>query len=173
MKTLYILASPRKNGACETLFALLKDRWPGESIRVYEKKILPCVGCDRCREEKKCFIEDDMTEIYEKMKNASRMIVLSPVYFFGFPAPLKVLIDRTQVFWHHPLPKTKTLLCVMAGEMPNQSFLPFYEKIWHYLAQNWGAERQKFILAGNMKPPFVFSEAFLNQCHEFLKGSEA
>ncbi len=170
MKTLYILGSPNKNGATQALFSFFNQKHMGKALWVYDKKIKPCIGCDRCQKEKKCFIKDDMVEIYKAIKEASLIVFFSPIYFFGFPAPLKALIDRTQVFWHHPLKKEKKLLLALLGEQSNQFFEPFYQKLWSYIAHNLGALKEEFLLMGNVQKPFVFSQNLLQQGEDFFKA---
>lgn len=169
MKTLYILGSPKKNGATHALFSYFNQKYPGKALWVYDKKIKPCIGCDRCKKEKLCFIKDDMVEIYKEIKQAQNIIFFSPIYFFGFPSPLKALIDRTQVFWNHPLKKEKKLLLALLGEQDNGYFKPFYQKSWSYIAHNLGAINENFLLFGNIKKPFVFSHNLLQQGEDFLK----
>jgi hypothetical protein len=40
-----------------------------------------------------------MSDIYSLIKNADIISVSSPLYFSFFPAPLKTIIDRCQLFW--------------------------------------------------------------------------
>ena len=67
-----------------------------EIVSVADSKVNPCIGCNTCfeREGNRCFQEDDMQEIYEKLKAADVLVIASPVYFYGISAQLKALIDR-------------------------------------------------------------------------------
>ena len=40
-----------------------------------------------------------MDEVGEKLLEADKVVLSSPVFFYGFPASLKALVDRAQVFW--------------------------------------------------------------------------
>jgi multimeric flavodoxin WrbA len=42
-----------------------------------------------------CIIDDDMGEIYNKMRTSDGIIVASPVYMGNYPAQLKALFDRS------------------------------------------------------------------------------
>ena len=54
-------------------------------VSVADYKVNPCIGCNSCftRENGQCFQNDDMVQIYEKLKNADIVVIASPVYFYG------------------------------------------------------------------------------------------
>ena len=104
MKILCIYGSPRERGNSDILmeeFIKGLEIQGGKVERVYIRslKILPCNGCGKCVSEKRCIIEDDMKELYGKLKEANALILSTPVYFLSFPAKLKTFIDRLQPFW--------------------------------------------------------------------------
>lgn len=109
MKRLIIVGSPRSNGRsahlAEMLFEACIDECPDDEVSlapVSELAISACVGCDGCKnsEGHVCVFEDDMDEIREILDESDELIVVSPVYFSGAPAPMKVLLDRLQpYFW--------------------------------------------------------------------------
>jgi multimeric flavodoxin WrbA len=70
-------------------------------LRVAEKNILPCIGCNSCMKTGQCVIQtDDMfTEIYPLLQKADIIVAATPVFFYGPSAQLKALIDRTQTLW--------------------------------------------------------------------------
>lgn len=93
-----------------------------EIVSVADCKVNPCIGCNSCftREGNKCFQNDDMLQIYEKLKNADIVVIASPVYFYGISAQLKAIVDRL----HTPMRNTfhikkLGLLLVGAAELPN------------------------------------------------------
>ena len=109
MKRLIIVGSPRSNGRsahlAEMLFEACIDECPDDEVSlapVSELAISACVGCDGCKnsEGHVCVFEDDMDEIREILDESDELIVVSPVYFSGAPAPMKALLDRLQpYFW--------------------------------------------------------------------------
>jgi len=93
-----------------------------EIVSVVDYNVNPCIGCNSCftREGNQCFQEDDMVQIYEKLRNADIVVVASPVYFYGISAQLKSIVDRL----HTPIRNTfhikkLGLLLVGAAELPN------------------------------------------------------
>ncbi len=93
-----------------------------EIISVADYVVNPCIGCNSCftRKGNKCFQNDDMVQIYEKLQNADIVVIASPVYFYGISAQLKAIVDRL----HTPMRNTfhikrLGLLLVGAAELPN------------------------------------------------------
>ena len=59
------------------------------------KKLNFCIHCDYCiREKKGCIHDDDMQEIYEKLKWADALIIGTPVYQGTLSGQTKVIMDR-------------------------------------------------------------------------------
>lgn len=92
-----------------------------EVISVSAYHVNPCIGCNSCfsREGHWCFQDDDMSMIYQKLKDADIIVAASPVYFYGISAQLKAVIDRL----HTPLRdefhvKKLALLLVGAATLP-------------------------------------------------------
>ena len=121
-----LVGSERKNGNTALLAQSFaegaSEKNSVEIISVAECKINPCIGCNSCftREGNRCFQNDDMTQIYEKLKHADIVVVASPVYFYGISAQLKALVDRL----HTPMRNTfhikkLGLLLVGAAKLPN------------------------------------------------------
>ncbi|MDO4502643.1 MAG: flavodoxin family protein [Coriobacteriia bacterium] len=48
---------------------------------------------------RRCFIDDDMNDVYELLDHADELYIVSPVYFAGAPAQLKALLDRLQPYF--------------------------------------------------------------------------
>jgi multimeric flavodoxin WrbA len=104
MKMLVVLGSPRKRGNGETLagkVAEMVEQGGGtvDYIRLNDLNIRPCQGCGGCEKSGNCVIKDDMTAIYETVDAADRILLVSPVYFYGLSAQCKIFGDRMQARW--------------------------------------------------------------------------
>lgn len=102
---LVFLGSPRKKGNSEILTKALLEgvRQAGgieEIIRLCDLKISPCISCGGCNKTGVCVVEDDMTPLYEKIIATDKIIIASPIYFYGVTAQTKAFIDRTQALWN-------------------------------------------------------------------------
>ena len=77
--------TPRKGGNSEMLLRaalapFAKAKWDMKEVLLSEEKIEMCIGCETCCENKKCFIDDDMTEIYDAYKQCDAIIISAPAY---------------------------------------------------------------------------------------------
>ena len=104
MKVLGIMGSPRVKGNTDLL---LDEALKGaqsqsaeiEKIIVDKLKIAPCKEYYGCFRDGNCVIRDDMDNIYPKLLEADRIIIASPMFFYGVTSQLKALIDRCQAIW--------------------------------------------------------------------------
>ena len=102
MKITTLLGSAKKKGNTATVLGWTEEALEsmGHAVdRIYlnNKSINGCLGCARCREnpdEIACVQNDDAIDIMERMIASDVVLFASPVYFWGFPAQLKALIDR-------------------------------------------------------------------------------
>ena len=104
MRVLGIMGSPRIEGNTDLLLdeALRGAQSQGaevEKIIVDKLKIAPCREYYGCLQDGNCVIRDDMDGIYPKLLNADRVIVASPIFFYGLTSQIKALIDRCQALW--------------------------------------------------------------------------
>lgn len=104
MHILGIMGSPRIRGNTDLLTdaALNGARRVGatvEKILPSSLSIAPCAEYYGCLRDGECVIRDDMDTLYDKLLTADRIIVASPMFFYGLSAQLKGLIDRCQALW--------------------------------------------------------------------------
>jgi NAD(P)H-dependent FMN reductase len=102
---LIISSSPRKDSnsdlLCKEFYrGALEAGHNAEIIALREKKINYCIGCAHCAKYGRCFQDDDMPPILDKMKNADVLVFASPVYFYTMCAQLKTFIDRLYIYPH-------------------------------------------------------------------------
>jgi multimeric flavodoxin WrbA len=104
LKVLGIMGSPRIKGNTDLLLdeALRGAQTQGnqvEKVVVDGLIISPCKEYYGCLKDGNCVIRDDMDAIYVKLLEADRLIVASPMFFYGITSQLKALIDRCQATW--------------------------------------------------------------------------
>lgn len=100
-KALFINASPRKGGNTAAMLAevsavLEKAGVDTETIRIAGKPIRGCTACGICKKEKnrRCVINDSLSEAIVKALEADALIIGSPTYFSDLTAEAKAFIDR-------------------------------------------------------------------------------
>ncbi len=96
-----VSSSPRKNGNSEILAeqAAAGARAHGakvELIHLRDLTLAPCTACDACQNatESDCIIDDDITSLLPRVREADALIISGPVYWFTFAAQTKLFIDR-------------------------------------------------------------------------------
>jgi len=131
MKIIAFLGSPRKDGNTELLLkeAIRAIEESGLKVQVFnlnDMNISPCQSCGGCEDTGVCIFHDDMAQIHAEIREADRIILASPIYFFGVSAQAKIMIDRCQCFWcekyllKRPLPEgpygRRGLLLLVGGQ---------------------------------------------------------
>ncbi|UCF92288.1 MAG: flavodoxin family protein [Desulfobacterales bacterium] len=102
MQITTLLGSAKKKGNTATVLGWVEDelksrRHAVERIYLNDKSIKGCLGCAQCREnpdEIACVQIDDAIGIMERMISSDVVLFASPIYFWGFSAQIKALIDR-------------------------------------------------------------------------------
>jgi multimeric flavodoxin WrbA len=105
MQAIAFLGSPRKDGNTSILLqeAVRGAAEAGLAVKVFNlalMKIRPCQNCGGCDATGVCVIQDDeMPLVYAALREASRVILASPIFFAGLSAQTKAMVDRCQAFW--------------------------------------------------------------------------
>lgn len=102
MQAITLLGSARKKGNTATILGWIETELAAmghgvERIYLNDKTIKGCLGCAKCHEkadEIACVQKDDAIGILERMIASDIVLFASPIYFWGFSAQIKALIDR-------------------------------------------------------------------------------
>ena len=158
MKVTMLLGSAKKKGNTSTVLGWVEEELKAsghdvERIYLHNKAIKGCIGCAKCRDypdEIACVQEDDAAGIMEQMIASDAVLYASPLYFWGFTAQIKALIDRGYALvtnYHQPnqtsLMKGKRvgLLATGGGAYENNAegmFAAFDRMVGFLLAQKAG-----------------------------------
>ena len=100
-KILILLGSPRVDGNSTRLAFAFADAASRkghsvQSLRLSALRIAPCDGCRRCWEQtaRPCVIRDDMDSVYPLLQAADVLVFATPLHFYTWSAPIKLLMDR-------------------------------------------------------------------------------
>lgn len=102
MKLVLFMGSPRKNGNTAALAAPFLEECgqlgvEAETVWLYDKTILPCLGCKTCQDRTDglgCVQEDDMADLFGAMERSDTIVLATPIYGWFCTAPMKALMDR-------------------------------------------------------------------------------
>jgi multimeric flavodoxin WrbA len=113
VKVVVFRGSPRREGNTDILLGeALKALSVGNEVIVFtlnDMNIRPCQNCGGCDDTGRCMQSDDMDDVYTAIREADRIIVASPIFFFGLSAQAKIMVDRCQAFWCEKYLLKKTL----------------------------------------------------------------
>ncbi len=100
-EALVLFGSPHSNGHTKLVLNLLLENIVGYNFTIidsYKESIKPCISCNLCKKSDKC-IYNDFDNIDHMLKNADLLIIATPIYNLSFPAPLKAIFDRMQIYF--------------------------------------------------------------------------
>ena len=126
MKILVLTGSPHENG---TTAALAKNFIKGcitsghtvEEVSAAKSKVSPCISCNTCRKNGgNCIYQDDMNDIKAKILSADLIVLVSPLFYFGFTAQMKTVIDRFYAFNSELRAKNQSAILLSAGGDSNK-----------------------------------------------------
>ncbi len=118
---LILNSSPRKTGVTTSLLKIVAEeaRSGGAAVEwvdVNTLSIRPCIGCLKCRPDKKCILpKDDGHRMGELLERCTGLVVGAPTYWGNMPGPLKILFERNvpvleyyELYtWRFPRPRHK------------------------------------------------------------------
>ena len=99
MKIVVLEGSPNRQGSSNLLAAhfIRGAQEAGHTVTIIDAAhadLHPCTGCIHCGYEGPCAQRDDMEIFRRQILEADMMVFVTPVYYFGMSAQLKILVDR-------------------------------------------------------------------------------
>ena len=104
MKILVLKSSGNKRGSSNMLAdAFIRGaKENGHDVSEFDvlrADIRPCLGCNRCGMNGSCVQKDDYEKTLKGMiKETDMLVFVMPVYYYNWPAQLKMVIDRFYSF---------------------------------------------------------------------------
>ena len=126
MKLLVLTGSPRKNGNSHILASHFIQGAQKAGHEAYRfdaamKNIHPCIACNSCGMDGPCVFKDDFEFVREHIVSADVVAFATPMYYFGFPAQIKTVIDRFYALnGKIHVPKKAVLLMTYANNSAKQ-----------------------------------------------------
>ncbi len=99
MKVLVINGSPHLHGCTDRALheveqTLHTNGIDTERVEIGTKDVRGCIGCNYCREHRRCVFNDIVNETAPKFAEADGLIVGSPVYYAGCNGQALAFMDR-------------------------------------------------------------------------------
>ena len=119
-KMLILFASPHAEGHTKKMLSHfignVKLKYDIFFIDAFRKNAKPCIDCSYCKKYNKCSF-NDLDEFYKNLTDADLIIIATPIYNLSFPAPLKAILDRTQIYYNtrnvNPIEKRKEVILLL------------------------------------------------------------
>ena len=185
MQITTLLGSAKKKGNTATVLGWVEKELESlghdvERIYLNNKSIKGCLGCAKCREnpdEIACVQKDDTIDILEKMISSKVVLLASPIYFWGFSAQIKVLIDRCYSLvtnYHKPghtsLMQGKHIGLLVTGadayEENAEGLFTTFDRIVDFLLARKSGE----LYVGECSAPAELSEGVKNKALELARS---
>ena len=98
-KLLIVNGSPRNNGldaAIGKMIAATAKNYDYETeiANICDMRINGCRACMYCKTNEGCAQKDDMTQMYEKIRESDMIVLASPIYFGAESGQMKCFVDR-------------------------------------------------------------------------------
>ena len=102
MKIVVVTSSPRASKKSTSNFLARKfiDGAKSKGHEIFQfyaghSDINPCRGCDHCGMDGDCIIKDDISQnLTPELVSCDCIALITPLYYFGVSAQLKIVIDR-------------------------------------------------------------------------------
>ncbi len=142
MKIVVIKGSPHKKGSSN----MLADQFikgakeNGHNIIELDAAhmgIHPCIGCDFCGMNGECSQKDDIANIRDALLASDMAVFVTPVYYFGMSAQLKMVIDRFYSYTMKLSAKHLKTALITAAWDSDDDVMPYiaehYKKLCRYM----------------------------------------
>ena len=177
MRILVLKSSGNKNGSSNMIADefIRGAKENGHSVTEYDvfrMNIHPCMGCGNCGMDGECVNQDDYeSDLKWQIREADMLVFVMPVYYYNWPAQLKMVVDR---FYSFTMELTrmhkKTALLAVAWDDTKSVFAltqAYYQTICDYMEfENVGV-----VLGGGCGTPELTSKSpFMQEAYELGKS---
>lgn len=142
MKIAVIKGSPHKKGSSNLLAGqfIKGAQEAGHTIIELDAAhmdIHPCLGCEHCGMDGPCAQKDDIVQIKDALLSADMAVFVTPIYYFGMSAQLKMVIDRFYSYTMKLSAKHLKTVLIAAAWDSNEDVMPYlvghYQKLCRYM----------------------------------------
>lgn len=132
-KVLVISGSARKNGSGIKAFKMFKEKFDPlhydfEVLHLSDYNLQDCIGCTVCFKKEKCFMEDDLDTVLDKIMKVDGVIFITPIYNMNISGSLKTFFDRTTYLLHKPVFYDKHSYIISSTDMGGTKLVNLYLK---------------------------------------------
>ncbi|UCF70754.1 MAG: flavodoxin family protein [candidate division WOR-3 bacterium] len=175
-RILVMNGSTRENGNTDAILKSFMKGVTESGINVREAvlrdlTINNCIGCCKCKREKKCNFQDDMSELRDMVMKSDILVFASPIYWCEVTGLMKTFIDRLYFFHHeenkHLVSGKKALIITTLGEKEAEYESRVLIEFYRRFTRSLGIEILDFLSYGGL-----MEKDAITSRPEFLKAAE-
>ncbi len=142
MKIVIIKGSPHKKGSSNMLAEQFIKGAQDAGHTIIEMDaahmdIRPCLGCEHCGMNGECVHKDDNRIIRDALLGSDMVVFVTPIYYFGMSAQLKMVIDRFYSYTTRLSGKGLKAALIAAAWDSDEDVMPYlsehYKKLCRYM----------------------------------------
>lgn len=176
MNILLIKGSPHKKGSSnmlaeEFMRGAIEAGHVIDEFDAAHANIHPCLGCEACGMNGDCVQKDDMAICRDKILSSDMLVFVTPIYYFGMSAQLKMVIDRFYSFNSRLSGSGKKTVLITAAWDSNKDVMPYTSEHYQKLCRYLGFEDQGMVLGtGCGTPSMTRSSVHMKEAYNFGKN---
>lgn len=177
-KLLVFFGSPHFNGNTKKLLNYVMDKlnrnYDFFVVDSYKIQASPCVDCGYCKKYGRCRI-NDLNGTFSLLEQVSKIMVATPVYNCSFPAPLKAIFDRFQVYFNLKSKRinntTKNVFFLFTcGSYVNRTIIASLLIQCKYIFKSLNAKISDFSLLDGTDEKNITCDILQKCCNNVVKG---
>ena len=142
MKITILEGSPHKKGSSNLLAEqfIKGAEEAGHMFSVLDVALMdihPCMGCGHCGMNGTCVFKDDNAVVREALLHADMAVFVTPIYYFGMSAQLKMAVDRFYSYTTVLSGKHLKTALITAAWDSDEDVMPYtaqhYQKLCRYM----------------------------------------
>ncbi len=176
MKIVVIKGSPHKKGSSNMLAEqfIKGARETGHTIIEMDAAHMdmhPCLGCEHCGMNGECVQKDDNRVIRDALLGSDMVVFVTPIYYFGMSAQLKLVIDRFYSYTTRLSGKGLKAALIAAAWDSNEDVMPYTAEHYKKLCRYMNFENVGMILGtGCGSPAMTKSTSHMQAAYELGKS---
>lgn len=176
MKITVLQGSPHKNGSSNMLASefIKGAKEAGHIVTTLDAahmNLHPCLGCGHCAMKGECVYKDDNTIIRNTLLEGDMIVFVTPSYYFGMSAQLKMVIDRFYSYTTRLSGKGLKAALITAAWDDNDDVMPYAMEHYKKLCRYMNFENCGMILGiGCGSPEMTKQSTHMKEAYQFGKS---